>query len=123
MRLQRIMFIAGLVAGILAFVFSVSFCFDNQGPERIVINGGRMGNIDFPHHQHQDVLKSCKVCHRLFPKKVGSIARLKEEGRLEPKQVMSNCRGCHRKKASEGLKAGPTSCNKCHNKELKSGAN
>ncbi|RLB03752.1 MAG: cytochrome C [Deltaproteobacteria bacterium] len=119
MRRYKLIFIVIGVLGILGFVSSISLSVNNQGPKRIVISGGGMGNIDFPHHQHQDALKNCKVCHQLFPKKVGSIAQLKKEGRLEKKQVMANCRGCHKERANEGMKAGPTSCNQCHNKELK----
>lgn len=111
--------ITGVVLGLLIAGMSVSFAIKNEGAERIIINGGRMGNIDFPHHQHQNVLQDCKTCHILFPQKEGSIDRLKAEKLLKKMQVMANCRGCHRDRKEKGLKAGPTSCTKCHNKELK----
>ena len=119
MRFYRVLITVIGVLGLFCLVSSLSFSMNNQGPERIVIDGGRMGNIDFPHHRHQNTLKDCKVCHQLFPKKIGSIVRLKKEGKLERQKVMSRCRGCHKEMANEGMKAGPTSCNKCHNKELK----
>ena len=88
----------------------------NNGPAEISIYGGKKGNVDFPHRQHQDNLGDCKVCHDIFPKKLGVIKALKEQGKLKKKQVMNNCRGCHKDRAKAGKKAGPISCKTCHNK-------
>ena len=87
---------------------------ENKGPEKITIDGGNKGKIHFPHRNHQDNLGDCKICHNIFPKKLGIIKKLKDDGKLKKKRVMNNCRGCHRRLAKEGKKAGPTSCRKCH---------
>ncbi len=121
MRCKRMMFAVGIFALMLLLGSLISFSSPNRGPERIVIEAGRMGNVDFPHHEHQDELKDCGVCHKLFPKEPGIIVKMKREGKLEPKKVMGNCRGCHRERVNRGMSAGPTSCNRCHNRELKSG--
>ncbi len=122
MKADKLILVLILVLGMIVLNSMVSFSINNRGPEKIIVNGGRMGNIDFPHRRHQDALKDCKACHSLFPKKVGIIAKMKKEGKLEEKQVMNRCRGCHRERANKGMKAGPTSCKKCHNKDLKLGA-
>ncbi len=88
----------------------------NKGPEEITIDGGSKGEIHFPHRSHQNNLGDCKICHSIFPQKLGIIKKLKAEGKLKKKRVMNNCRGCHRRLAKQGKKAGPTSCRKCHSR-------
>lgn len=87
-----------------------------KGPEKITIDGGRKGVIHFPHRTHQNTLGDCRICHDIFPQKLGVIKTLKEQGKLEKKRVMNNCRGCHLKLTKQGKKAGPTTCRKCHSK-------
>jgi hypothetical protein len=89
---------------------------ENKGPEQITLDGGQRGVISFPHRQHQTTLGDCNICHHIFPQKLGVIKGLKDQGKLARKQVMNHCRGCHRKLVKQGLKAGPTSCQKCHSK-------
>jgi hypothetical protein len=48
-----------------------------------IIPIGKMRNIHFPHHRHQNALDDCNICHDLFPAKAGSIAELKAQGRLK----------------------------------------
>lgn len=87
----------------------------NTGKERILIDGGAKGNIDFPHRIHQDAVSDCTVCHSVFPQKEGSIKELKVQQKLEKKQVMNGtCLNCHRAMKKEGRQTGPTSCNQCH---------
>jgi hypothetical protein len=89
---------------------------EKKGPEQITLDGGQKGVVGFPHRQHQTTLGDCNICHYLFPQKLGVIRELKNKGKLAKKRVMNHCRGCHRKLLKQGLKAGPTSCRKCHSK-------
>ncbi len=93
---------------------------ENKGAAEIKLPGGTRGPVPFPHHQHQNNLVDCKICHALYPQKPGIIKELKAQGTLKKKQVMNTqCTKCHKEKKKEGLKAGPTTCAKCHIKEKK----
>lgn len=87
-----------------------------QGASEIILEGGDRGDVRFPHRNHQDALVDCTICHDLFPQIAGSIEDLKAKGKLEEKQVMNHCRGCHKNRINAGKKAGPTACNECHAK-------
>jgi hypothetical protein len=87
-----------------------------KGPEKITLDGGQRGTVHFPHRKHQTTLNNCKICHDIFPQKLGVIKDLKDQGQLEKKRVMNHCRDCHRSRSKERKKAGPTSCRKCHSK-------
>jgi Cytochrome c7 and related cytochrome c len=88
---------------------------ENRGAKTILIFGGKMRDVHFPHQRHQDTLGDCDVCHDLFPKKSGSIQELKDRGILEKKLIMQkHCIDCHRKMKSAGRNTGPTSCARCH---------
>ncbi len=87
----------------------------NTGPAEIVLQGGDSGNVPFPHRRHQEVPLDCTVCHELFPQKAGAIEELKNEGKLQKKQIMNTlCTKCHRERRRAGEKAGPTTCTACH---------
>ena len=107
-----------LLLVIFGIVFSVAMAAEVQtrGAPNITLDGGSKGMIHFPHRNHQNNLGDCKICHSIFPQKLGIIKKLKAEGKLKKKRVMNNCRGCHRKLVKQGKKAGPTSCRKCHSK-------
>lgn len=88
---------------------------ENQGPEKISIYGGSQGNIGFPHHQHQNRIGDCQVCHDMFPQATDAIKDLKARGKLDRKEVMNKvCLNCHRAQKQAGKKAGPLTCSKCH---------
>jgi hypothetical protein len=88
---------------------------ENRGADQIQIHGGSRGEVPFPHHLHQDTLQECNICHATFPQQTGAIDTLKQEGKLARKQVMNKlCTKCHREKKAAGEKTGPTTCNKCH---------
>lgn len=90
----------------------------NQGQQQISLDGGARGPVSFPHHEHQTRLGDCDLCHTLFPQQPGSIEKLKAEGRLTGKQVMTKlCIQCHRAKKAAGLSSGPVACAQCHQKE------
>jgi len=107
-----------LVCMILAGVFLVpatTFAGSAQGSKEISLYGGKSGNILFPHHVHQAVVKDCMVCHADFAQKKGALGNAKKTGDLKRKQVMNKtCLKCHRALKKAGEKAGPTSCKKCH---------
>ena len=93
---------------------------ENKGAAEIKLPGGERGLVPFPHHRHQDKLGDCEICHSVFPQKAGIIKELKAQGKLKKKHVMNKlCTKCHKQKKKEGLKAGPTTCAKCHIKEQK----
>ena len=110
-------FAVWVIGGILisAVIIGANVVAENNGAEIILINGGKMRDINFPHHRHQNALGDCNVCHDLFPAEAGSIAALKAQGKLKKKQVMEeHCIACHKKRKATGAKTGPTSCARCH---------
>jgi hypothetical protein len=87
----------------------------NAGAPEIVLNGGSLGNVHFPHQRHQQTLVDCKLCHSLFPQKPGAIEALMAQGKLAKKEVMNTlCVKCHKDRKKAGEKAGPTTCTTCH---------
>lgn len=104
------------VVGILMAI-SIGVAAQNTGAEKIVIDGGKPGNVSFPHKLHQDNLKDCNVCHGVFPEESGIIAKLKAEGKLKKQQVMNTqCLKCHKDTKNAGQPSGPTACASCHAK-------
>lgn len=90
----------------------------NKGAEKMELSGGEKGNVPFPHHRHQEVLKDCNICHADFPQTAGSIDKLKAEGKLQKKQIMNkHCTACHKDKQKAGEKTGPLTCSQCHQKK------
>ncbi len=112
--------IAVILASVAVFSF---FCYasaeDKKGASEMILDGGSKGEIAFPHSRHQNTLGTCGSCHNLFPKRTGSIQELISTGKIAKKQTMNQCRDCHREMKKAGKATGPTSCKKCHNKELK----
>ncbi len=87
----------------------------SRGPENIGIFGGTSGPVPFPHHQHQDRIKDCNVCHSVFPQEAGAIKKLKASGTLKPKKVMNlQCIKCHKQAKKAGKPHGPLTCKTCH---------
>ena len=105
----------GMLFGAAGLVTSSNATVENKGAAEITISGGKQGSVPFPHHLHQNTLVDCNVCHSLYPQKPGIIEEFKAQGKLKAKQVMNKqCTKCHRQKRQEGVKAGPTTCTKCH---------
>jgi hypothetical protein len=99
-----------------ALIASVAAAIENSGSAQIDISASR-GTVSFPHHQHQESLKDCNVCHTLFPQETGALAKLKSGGQLKPKQVMNKlCINCHRAEKKAGKASGPTICSQCHSR-------
>ncbi len=104
-----------IIAVSMVFVAALVIAHQDTGAEQITLDGGSRGSVSFPHREHQEVLKDCLLCHDLFPKEAGVIAKLKSSGDLKKKQVMNDkCLDCHRAKKAAGLEAGPVSCSECH---------
>jgi len=103
----------GWILGIAGLVSAVCAA-EPKGAERMVLFGGKSGEVPFPHAAHQTALPDCNACHGLFPQAEGAIESLKSQGRLEKKQVMNQCQVCHRQAAKAGKKSGPTGCKACH---------
>ena len=112
MKIRTIMVILLLIifSGVIAIATQ-----DHVGEEKIKLDGGKRGMIDFPHHQHHSVIKDCNTCHDVFPQTAGSIKDLKTKGELKKKQVMNKtCLKCHKAMKKAGEKTGPTKCSACH---------
>jgi len=109
--------IIGVIIGLMFLTCAIAAAVQNKGAKDIMLDGGKKGVVDFPHHQHQNEIGDCKVCHRIFPKTAGIIKDLKKQGKLKKKQVMNKtCVKCHKAKKKAGVKAGPTKCSACHAK-------
>ena len=106
--------IVGVSVLSMAFV-GTAFAAGN-GAETIVLKGGPMGDVTFPHKVHQDKLKNCDACHKLFPQEAGAIQKGIADGKLKKKEVMKNCETCHKETKAKGEASGPTSCKGCHKK-------
>ena len=111
MRIKKICVILFVLLGLAV---AVAVGGQNMGAKEMVLKGGKQGDVPFPHGVHQAVLKDCNACHTLFSKDKGAIQTLQDKGDLKKKQVMNQCRNCHKEKKNAGLKTGPTSCKKCH---------
>lgn len=111
-RKAAVFCLVGVVAG--AWI-AASAQTPNAGAPEIVLNGGSLGNVRFPHLRHQQKLVDCNLCHSLFPQKPGAIEALIAQGKLAKKEVMNTlCVKCHKEKQKAGEKAGPTTCTTCH---------
>lgn len=102
-----------IVGGILLSAGS-SMAGDDKGRETIVLKGGGMGSITFPHGRHLATFVDCKPCHELFPKESQVVDRMMAEGKMHKQDVMNMCKKCHTDLAEKGQKAGPTACKDCH---------
>ncbi len=99
---------------ILILTTTVVFA-QNKGGKEQLLDGGKQGNITFPHHLHQVIAKDCMVCHGDFPQKSGALKSAKDSGELKKRQVMNKiCLKCHRERKKAGEKTGPTKCSGCH---------
>ncbi|KPA16593.1 cytochrome c, class III family protein [Candidatus Magnetomorum sp. HK-1] len=101
----------------LVFLVSLAFAI-NKGQEKLSLDGGKRGNVSFPHRVHQKALADdCNVCHQIFPQKSGSIKQMKADKKLKSKEVMNkHCISCHKKLKRKNKPHGPTSCSQCHEK-------
>jgi hypothetical protein len=118
MKIKRIVVLVSIAAIIGFLTMASTMASQDKGPAKMDLDGGKRGKVPFPHHQHQEKLGDCEICHSVFPQKAGSIAELKAEGKLKKKHVMNKlCTKCHREMKKTGQKSGPTTCRKCHHKE------
>jgi len=115
MKFKLIVALAAVAAILAVATLATTMADQNKGAAKMELDGGKRGKVPFPHHQHQENLGDCKICHTLFPQKSGSIAELQTEGKLKKKDVMNKlCTKCHKEKKKAGQKSGPTTCKKCH---------
>ena len=113
--MKLLLIVISMVALMAVSFLAVSLATENQGAENIVLEGGKRGNIPFPHRQHQKNLGDCQICHSVFAQEPGIIQKLKTQGTLKKKYVMNKlCTKCHKEKKKAGQPSGPTTCAKCH---------
>ena len=107
-----------LILALIAVLIPVSVVIgsEEEPAESMVLQGGGMGNVSFPHGRHQNIDVDCRPCHEMFAKKAQSIDTLKGDGTLKKKDVMNMCKDCHKELTTKGQKAGPVKCNECHKK-------
>ena len=111
MRIKK--WVVGIILSV--FISTIGLAVENKGAEKIQIDAGSKGAVSFQHRKHQDRLGDCNVCHTMFPQEPQSLARLKANRKLKPKDVMKKlCVKCHKAEKKAGNKAGPTTCSKCH---------
>lgn len=106
-----------IVMILLSIIFTgvVAVAVENQGAKDLKLDGGKRGDVDFPHFLHQNATGDCNACHDIFPKTAGIIKDLKIQGKLKTKQVMNKtCIKCHKEKKKAREKTGPTKCSQCH---------
>ena len=103
---------------IMSFAFiGAAFADNDNGAETMVLQGGKPGNVTFPHKDHQERLgENCDACHALFAKEAGSIEKAIAAGTMKKKDAMKNCVDCHKAEKAKNAPAGPTTCKKCHKK-------
>ena len=115
MKIKLGVALISIVAIVVGSTVAFSGNDQDKGADSIELDGGTRGRVPFPHHQHQERLVDCKICHSIFPQKTGSIAELKGQGKLKKKYVMNKlCTKCHKETKKAGRKTGPTTCSKCH---------
>jgi len=115
MKIKLLVVVVSIAVMIAGAIAANAMATQNKGAAKIELNGGKRGNVPFPHHQHQAQIGDCNICHSVFPQKSGSITELKAEGKLKKKYVMNKlCTKCHKEKKKAGQKSGPTTCTKCH---------
>lgn len=103
-----------LIAALMIFAAALVVAAENRGGEKLTIDASK-GAVTFPHKEHQDNLKDCKLCHATFPQELGVIKKMKEKKELERKQVMDGvCLKCHKDYKAAGKDHGPINCNGCH---------
>jgi len=88
-----------------------------SGAAQMMLSGGSLGGVSFPHHRHQEALGACDTCHSLFPQTAGAIRDLIGRKKMRKREVMDRCRGCHQALASAAKRAGPTQCSGCHHRK------
>ena len=101
-----------LIALIVAI--PVYLCAANQGAEKIILDGGASGKVNFAHRQHQNNLGDCKVCHTLFPQEKNAISQMRKKGSLKKREAMNQCVNCHKDLKKQSKPSGPVSCRGCH---------
>ncbi len=100
-----------------AFTLAPIIGISGQGREKMMLDGGKKGQVPFNHHLHQATVGDCMVCHKDFPQKEGALSQAIADRKLKPKQVMNKtCKACHKKKKRAKEPHGPTSCKACHKK-------
>ncbi|MBT8368485.1 MAG: cytochrome c family protein [Deltaproteobacteria bacterium] len=118
MKVKLVLTLISMVVLIAGSSIAVSLAIENQGAEKIELEGGKRGKVPFPHRQHQKNLGDCQICHSIFPQEPGAIQELKAQGTLKKKYVMNKlCTKCHKEKKKAGQQSGPTTCKKCHIKK------
>ncbi len=85
---------------VAAFAFAGSLSAFAAGPE-VIKFPAKMGEVTFPHHHHQETLRSCKPCHEKAPGKIEGFGK---------DWAHKTCKGCHQEKGV------PTTCKTCHKK-------
>ncbi len=102
---------------LFVFIIALTFSLAAIGSGSVMIlKGGRLGDVNFPHKGHQKKIKDCSACHNLISKEKGSIQKQISSGKIKKKAVMNQCTRCHKSSLKEKKKSGPVKCKTCHKK-------
>ncbi len=106
---------SGVVLIIIVFISVFALSLFSEG-DVIKLKGGGLGDVDFPHQQHQKALTDCGLCHNQIPKVKDAIQKQIADNKIKKKDVMNHCIECHKDKEAKKIKSGPTKCKECHKK-------
>ncbi|MBF0204976.1 MAG: cytochrome c3 family protein, partial [Desulfamplus sp.] len=96
-----------IITALIILTVALVIASENRGQEILKIDATSKGEVTFPHKQHQDQLKDCKLCHDTFPQKPGIIKEMKSKKELKGKQVMNQvCIKCHKDYKADGKEYG-----------------
>ena len=95
------------------FIFSITLSLVS-GDKIFKLKGGKPGDVPFPHEDHKARLNDCGICHKFFPQVKGALQKNIAEKKLKKKQVMAQCKDCHKENAKSGKRSGPVKCKECH---------
>ncbi len=114
-----------LLVALLFGLVMAGVAYADNGPETIVLEAGKKGNVTFHHHKHQEKI-ACGECHHgpghseyKEGMEIQECDKCHNKQNAEmPKKLQKtmnafhkNCKDCHKKEGH-----GPTKCSGCHKK-------
>ncbi len=114
------MFKKAMIVGVSIMSLAIAgttFAADEAPGAETILLKYSYGDVDFNHKKHQENLKDCDACHKVFAKEAGSIEKAIAAGTLKKKAAMKECVDCHKATKAKGTATGPTKCKECHKKK------
>ncbi|HKZ16742.1 MAG TPA: cytochrome c7 [Geobacteraceae bacterium] len=92
-----------IVSAFALVVFSAGMVIAAPHHDVMTFPAPKMGDVQFNHKKHQEMLKNCKLCHTKAPGKIEGFSK---------DVAHKMCIDCHKSKGK-----GPVSCKDCHKKK------